>query len=242
MHPVLAWGAGACVIGGATFVFGFAGFGIALVAMAFLPFLMSPATAVVLVTLYAVVFAAILLVPLRREARLGDVATLLAGTLAGIPFGVWALATLSASALSRLIGLVLLLVVLLEALGRLPSRATGRGWGLAAGALAGVMGGAVGTPGPPVILYSAMQGWAPRTVKANLQAFFVVNQGIILLGYWWTGLLTPEVGRHALAFAAPAILGAIAGVRLFDRVDPVRFRRVVFALLFLSGLALLVRG
>lgn len=230
------------MIAGATFVFGFAGFGIALVAMAFLPFLMSPATAVALVTLYAVVFAAVLLVPLRRDVCPRDVATLLGGTLAGVPLGVWTLATLSAPALSRLIGLVLILVVSLEALGRLPARATGRGWGLAAGALAGVMGGAVGTPGPPVILYAAMQGWPPRAVKANLQAFFVVNQGVILLGYWWAGLLTAEVGRHALAFAVPAALGAVAGVWLFGRVDPVRFRRVVFALLLLSGLALLVRG
>jgi hypothetical protein len=31
-------------------------------------------------------------------------------------------------------------------------------------------------------------------------------------------------------------------MRLFTRVDPVRFRRIVFALLFVSGVVLLVRG
>jgi Flp pilus assembly protein TadB len=47
----LAWAAGALVIFLASFVMGLTGFGIALVAMAFLPWLMSPVTAIVLLTL-----------------------------------------------------------------------------------------------------------------------------------------------------------------------------------------------
>jgi len=31
-------------------------------------------------------------------------------------------------------------------------------------------------------------------------------------------------------------------VGLFNQIDPVRFRRIVFALIFASGLVLLVRG
>jgi uncharacterized membrane protein YfcA len=42
--------------------------------------------------------------------------------------------------------------------------------------------------------------------------------------------------------AVPAAAGLSAGVALFGRLDPVRFRRVVFALLLISGLVLLVRG
>ena len=108
--------------------------------------------------------------------------------------------------------------------------------------LAGVIGGAVGTPGPPVVLYATTQGWGPRTIKANLQAFFVVNQVVILAGYGWAGLLTDEVWRLAAVFALPAVAGVALGVGLFDRVDAVRFRRIVFALLFVSGLTLLARG
>jgi len=43
-------------------------------------------------------------------------------------------------------------------------------------------------------------------------------------------------------FALPAVAGVALGVGLFDRVDAVRFRRIVFALLFVSGLTLLARG
>jgi uncharacterized membrane protein YfcA len=238
----LAWALGALIITGASFVMGLAGFGIGLVSLAFLPYIMPPATAVVLMTLYAAVFALAIFVPVRRDFTPARLADLVVGTIAGTPLGVWALASLPASALNRLIGLMLLVAVALEWRGLYPDKLEGRRWGLGAGVLAGVIGGAVGTPGPPVILYATTQGWSPRTIKANLQAFFVVNQAVILAGYWWAGLLTREVWRFAGLFAGPAIVGVAAGVALFNRTDPVRFRRIVFALLFVSGTVLLVRG
>lgn len=238
----LAWALGALVIAVASFVMGLAGFGIALVSLAFLPFLMPPATAVVVVTIYAAAFALAIFVPLRRDFLAGSLVELVIGTLVGTPLGVWALARLPASVLNRLIGLTLLVAVALEWRGLYPERLRGRGWGLGAGLLAGVIGGAVGTPGPPVILYATTQGWSPRTIKANLQAFFVVNQVVILAGYWWAGLLTREVWRLTAAFAVPAIVGVAVGIALFSQVDHVRFRRIVFALLFVSGVVLLARG
>ncbi len=239
---IVTWVAGACVIAVASFVLGLAGFGIGLVALAFLPFLMAPHTAIVLLTVYTVVFSTALFVPLRAHFVATGMGALLIGSVVGTPLGVWVLATLPGSTLNRMIGGVLVIVVLLEWLGLYPARLHGRGWALGAGLAAGVLGGAVGTPGPPVILYTASQGWSPRTIKANLQAFFVVNQAVILAGYWWAGLLTVEVAHFALIFVVPAVVGLALGMALFTRVDAVRFRKIVFALLFASGLVLLVRG
>jgi len=237
-----AWIVGAVIVAAASFVHGLAGFGIGLVSLAFLPLVMSPVVAVVVMTIYTVVFSLGMLVPLRREVELRALGLLGAGTLAGTPVGVWVLAALPASVLTRLIGGTLIAIVALEWLGFYPQRLTGRGWALGAGVVAGIAGGAVGTPGPPVILYTAAQGWSPRAVKATLQAFFLVNQGVILLGYWWAGLLTAEVTRATILFFAPAAVALVAGVALFNRVDQPRFRRIVFAVLFVSGVVLLVRG
>ena len=236
------WVVGALAVALATFVMGLAGFGIALVAMALLPYVMAPADAVVLLTIYAAAFAAVLFVPVRGDFTPRAVGSLVLGTIAGTPLGVWALAALPASALTRLIGLALLAAVAFELAGRLPARLTGRRWGLAAGALAGVIGGAVGTPGPPVVLYATTQGWSPRRFRANVQAFFIVNQAVILAGYWWAGLLTADVWRYTLVFAAPAVIGVAAGMSLFNRVDAIRFRRIVFWVIGLSGAVMLARG
>ena len=236
------WIAAAAVIAAASFVQGLAGFGIGLVALAFLPYVMLPATAVVLMTLLAAVFCCLVFIPLRRDFHVAGVDALLVGTLAGMPLGVWILTGVPASLLARLIGAVLVAIVALELAGLHPRRLPGRPWGLVAGVVSGVIGGAVGTPGPPAIVYMTAQGWSARTIKANLQAFLVVNQLIILMGYWWAGLLTAEVWRLAAHFAIPATAGLVAGMRLFDRVDHARFRRIVFLVLLGSGIALLAGG
>ena len=236
------WVAAALVIALANFVLGLVGFGNGLVAMALLPFLMSPVTAIAVLTIYTIALSAAIFVPLRRHLLPRPVLDMLVGTVLGVPVGVWVLRVFAISTLNRLIGGTLVLIVLLDWAGLHPKRLAGRGWSAGAGVLAGVMGAAVGTPGPPVILYSATQGWSPRTIKANLQAFFVVNQVVVLAGYWWAGVLDGHVWRLAASFALPAAGGTALGMLLFNRVDPVRFRRIVFALLLVAGLVLLVRG
>ena len=226
----------------ASFVMGVAGFGIGLVALAFLPWVMSPVTAIVLTTTYAAVFSVVMIVPLRREIEPVRLTQLIVGSVVGTPFGVWGLATLPVSVLNRLIGVVLMLVVALDWWRRSPKLLAAPGWGVSAGVLAGVMGGAIGTPGPPVILYTAAQGWSPRTMKANLLAFFIVNQAITLAGYWWVDLLTREVWWLTGALVAPSLLGVGVGVAVFNRIDAVRFRQIVFGVLFVSGVVLLLRG
>src|SRR5262249_7462522 len=119
------------------------GFGIALVAMAFLPWVMSPVTAVVLLTIYALVFSIVMVVPLVREIVPRALLDLLVGSAVGTPLGVWVLATLPVTALNRLIGAFLLLVCLLEFRRALPTQASGRGWGFSGGCLSGGLGAAV---------------------------------------------------------------------------------------------------
>src|SRR5438034_10134340 len=107
----LDWVLGAVVIAGAFFVLGLAGFGNGLVALAFLPLVMSPVAAIVLLTVYTVLATVVIFVPLRRDFDPRGMPALLIGSLLGTPFGGWVLAMLPASPLTRLMGVVLLVVV-----------------------------------------------------------------------------------------------------------------------------------
>jgi uncharacterized protein len=238
----LAWVAGAGILALASFVFGLAGFGLGLVALSLLPFLMTPTTAVPLISVYSAAFALVMSIQLRRDIVFSHLAALLCGVLVGTPIGVWVLATLPASWLRRLIGLTLMVVVIIDWRGLYPRKLSGRHWGVSAGVLAGLLGGAVGVPGPPVVLYAAAQGWSSRTMKSTLLGFFCVNQMITLVGQWWAGLLTPDVAGLALVFAPPAVVGVALGMHLFNDVDHARVRHLVFALLCILGLTLCLRG
>ena len=113
------WALGALIVAVASFVHGLAGFGIGLVSLAFLPLIMSPVTAIVVMTIYTVAFSLGMLVPLRREVEREALALLVLGTVAGTPVGVWVLAALPVPVLTRLIGLTLIVIVLLEVAWRL---------------------------------------------------------------------------------------------------------------------------
>ena len=169
---------------------------------------------------------------------LGD---LVLGSVVGTPFGVWALATLPVSGLNRLIGLMLLVAVALELRGVMPRRLVGRAWGLAPASCPASSAAPSAPRDLPCDRHATTQGWSPRTMKANVMGFFVVNQGAILIAYWWAGLLTREALTLAAAFALPPWPASGPASRS-SRLDPVRFRRMIFGLLLISGLILLVRG
>ena len=95
----------------------------------------------------------------------------------------WVLEALPPHLLKRLIGLILMGIVVIAWYGAYPKKLSGRHWGLCADGLAGLLGGATGTPGPPVMLYAAAQGWSPRLMKAMLQAFFLVNYSVIVVNH-----------------------------------------------------------
>jgi hypothetical protein len=87
----LDWAACALIMASASMVMALAGFGNALVAMAFLPYFMPPATAIAVLMIYTVVFTIAIFVRVRRHLSPRGVTRLLVGTVLGTPLGVWIL-------------------------------------------------------------------------------------------------------------------------------------------------------
>src|SRR2546428_7364679 len=149
---------------------------------------MSQAEAIVLLTVYTVLATIVIFVPLRADFDPGGMPALLLGSVLGTPLGVWVLAALPASALTRLIGLVLLAVVALEWLGVYPARLPGRRWALGAGVAAGGQGAGGGKPRPPAGLFPAAPGGGPRAPKGHSPGVFFRKQGGVRVGYCVAGL------------------------------------------------------
>src|SRR2546428_8418585 len=124
----LAWAAAAGVIAAASFVMGLAGFGIALVALAFLPYLIAASDAIVLLTIYAAVMSLAMLVQLRESVEPRAMLDLVVGTIAGTPLGVWGLSALPPGSLNRWTGLVFSVRFWLEPRGSVRHKPRGLGW------------------------------------------------------------------------------------------------------------------
>ena len=106
------------------------------------------------------------------------------------------------------------------------------------GAIAGLMGGLFSTAGPPLVYHFYRQPIAMVKVRETLVTVFALNavfrtglvafSGNLPSGSVWSGLL-----------AIPVVMGATYAARRWPPpVSPAMMRRIVFILLFLSGVSL----
>lgn len=212
--------------------------------MAILPAFLDVHRAVPVVSGLAFVACAIVLLRWWRHLEWREAAPVLVGEAIGSPLGVLGLVSLDPRWVKAALGALLLLygvraLVTGGGAGPLGRARIGPGWGILAGLVGGVLGSAFNTGGPPLIVYATARGWSPGTFRANLQLFFLFNTAIQLAMLRAHGLFTLEVLRVE-AVALPAlVLGLWLGTRFGRRLDPHRFRRLVFGLLVAFGLAYL---
>ena len=210
----------------ASLVLGLAGFGIALVAMAFLPYLMSPVAAIVVLTIYALVFSVVALIPLRDDVTPRALGDLVLGSVVGTPFGVWALATLPVSGLNRLIGLMLLVAVALELRGVMPQRVPGRAWGLGDRLPLGADRWLGRHAGPARRDVRHDPGLEPAHAEGERDGLLRGqpggHPGRLLVG-GPADARDPDADRRLLP---PRPRRRPTGMALFTRLDPARFRRL----------------
>jgi uncharacterized membrane protein YfcA len=224
----------------AVFTQSLSGFGVALVAMAFLPTVIGIHTATPLVALVMATIEFFLLIRYRHALNIGAVWRIVVASLVGIPVGLLFLSRLDEKTVMVFLGLIIIGYAFYALLDdftkiiRLP-KLEHPAWPYIFGWIAGMLGGAYNTSGPPVIVYGNCRRWGAAEFKSNLQGFFVVTSLVIAAGHAWNGNLTPEVWRYFL-WAIPAMaVGMIAGTSLDRYIKPETFRRIVLVLLIIMG-------
>ena len=115
----------------------------------------------------------------------------------------------------------------------------GRAGDAAVGLLNGALGGLTGLAGILVTIWCGLRGW-PKDVQRTV--FQPVAVAIFLMSAIWLGAkgtVTAETAKF-FVMGLPCVLGGTwLGLKLFGRIDEATFRKIVLALLFLSGVTLL---
>jgi uncharacterized membrane protein YfcA len=115
----------------------------------------------------------------------------------------------------------------------------GRRADAAAGWIGGVFGGIGGFAGAIPTLWCTLRGWDKDTQRGTMQAFNISMHVATLTGYVIVGSRIDGETLEMFAIIAPALaVPVIIGALLFRRLNQLSFRRIVLALLFLSGVAL----
>jgi uncharacterized membrane protein YfcA len=255
---VLAFG----VFSGAV-VTGFAGFGFAAAAGAFLMHVLDLRVALPLMMLCSVLAQGIGLLWLGRRVHFQSSVPFLGGGLLGLPLAILLLSSLDAATLRRAFGLFLVAYAawtLLQSarLPRLPGRriadaaalppppATAPGVAgaekAAVGFVAGLIGGMTAMPGALIAVWSDLRGLPGDARRAVLQPFILAMQ-IVALGLMAAtpGLLTAEVFGHVRIALPPLLAGTALGLLLHGRAGAVLSRHAILLAVLASGAALVSR-
>jgi hypothetical protein len=223
---------------GAGFVTGFAGFGTGLVASGFWFHVLPAYFVPPLIAMASVAAQLVSLVGLRPRFDWSAVAPYLVGGLAGVPLGVWALTQASPETLKLCIGVFLVLYALcqLSGLTRLGIGAWGgRPSDAAIGFGGGALGGFAGLSGPLPLIWLQLRGGPSAGQRAVYQPFNLLMLVMATASMAVAGRIDLPV-LQALVIAIPAtVLGSWLGTRLYRQASEATFRKVVLALLLISG-------
>lgn len=225
----------------AGFVQGLSGFGFALTAMTIWSWALAPDLAGPLAVGGSFVGQLASIASLRAGFDWRRLLPFVAGGLIGVPLGAALLPHIAPLIYQTLIGafLVLWCSAMLAIRNLPPIRRGGRLADAVSGLAGGLMGGLGGMSGPAPTLWCTLRGWEKDTQRAVFQVFNITMHTLTLSVYAATGLMTGPVLRGFALLTPVVLVTAFLGTRLYRRLSDAVFRRMVLALLAISGLALL---
>ena len=226
----------------ASTIFATFGFGDALLALPFLTIILGLQKATPLLALSGYTLAICLLGMGYKYIRWKEAIKLVAGSLFGVPLGVWLLKHVDKDFMQGAVGIVIILISLYSLFKpSLVAIKTDKSAPLF-GFVGGILGGAFNTSAPPAVMFGAMRGWSPEKFVGMMQAYFIMTDLFVIFGHLGSGLLTKEILIYYL-WCFPFLILAVYLGNLFKKKIPVdRFKDGVFVLILLSGLMLLVRS
>lgn len=244
---LLAWTALAATTFGAALLQAAGGFGFAVLATPLYLMIVAPATAVHLVIIIATVLSAVVLPRLRYAVEPGLLLRFLLGSVAGLPFGLFAFRHSDPRFVRTVAGVIVLGFAALLAWSRGSTRPAtllkaSRNRDLAAGAVSGVAAALVGMAGPPVLIYLLLAGAASQVIRATLLAFFVLVYAITLAAHAATIGVPVHTWLISGILLPFAFLGGLIGRPLGDRLGAGTFTVLAIGLLIFAGLFTLAQS
>jgi uncharacterized membrane protein YfcA len=223
-------------------VAGLSGFAFGLVAASLWLYILTPLQSASLIVAFGLIVQGYSVWKLRKALDWHKLWPFVLGAAFGVPAGV-ALLTWSDPRTVRIAVGVFLVLYSLYAYFR-PSLNPIKSGGAAADATVGfangMLAGLTGLAGILVTIWTGLRGWPKDVQRAVFQPVAVA---VFLMSALWLGAKGTVTAETVSLFALglPCLIaGTWLGLKLFGRIDEATFRKIVLALLFVSGVALII--
>ncbi len=215
------------------------GFGAPLISMPFMIVWLGPKTATPLSTLVGLLTSIAVILYYRSHFNFKAVFKLLVTAIIGVPIGVYLLNIIDSSALQIFLGAIVLGYALYSIAGPKLPELKSQYWDYIFGFIAGVMGGALNTSGPIIVIYASFKQWDSEEFRSNLQGFFMVTNVAILFSHYANGNLDQQFTATLLPALGGMAIAIVVGLIISSRINEGFFRKLVLAVLIVSGIQLL---
>lgn len=227
----------AVVTFGASFVQSVTGFGFGIVAMIFLPSLLSYTEANALSSILSTITSLIVVMVTYKNVNWKNLIFTLFGSLVANYFAVNFMKTTANETLILLLGIALFLLSIFFFFfsDKVKIRPT---WyaGLIAGLISGVMGGLFAIGGPPVVIYYMQSEENSDKYLATISAYFVFSGIITVALKAISGFITTNV---LIGFAIGVIgmmLGSLLGKSTRNKANSKMIKKAVYGVMAVSGI------
>ena len=223
------------------FVAGLSGFAFGLVAASLWLYVLTPVQSASLIVGFGLLVQSYSVWKLRAALDWHRLWPFVIGAMLGVPVGVWLLTATDPRSLRLAVGVVLIaysLYALFRPQLKLAAAVTPAA-DAAVGFANGLLGGLTGLAGIIITIWCNLRGFPKEVQRATFQPVAVV---VFATAAFWLGVngsLTLDTAK-LFALGLPFLFaGTWLGLKLFGRIDETAFRKIVLALLFVSGVALL---
>lgn len=110
------------------------------------------------------------------------------------------------------------------------------------GSVAGFSGGIAGVWGPPTVAYLAAIGATKQRAIAVQGVVYLAGAVVLFFAHLRSGVLNHQTIPLSIATLPAMVVGMWLGVKVQDRLDQVRFRKVMLITLIVVGANLVRRG
>jgi uncharacterized membrane protein YfcA len=223
----------------AALVAGLAGFAFGIVAAGIWLHVITPVETASLIVGFGLIVQGLAVWKLRNALDWRKLWAFVAGGALGVPLGVAILGWTNPAQVRAGIGAVLVLYALYAlARPKMQPVAGGPLRGAGVGFLNGILGGITGFAGIVVTIWCGLRGWPKDVQRAVFQPVGVAT--FVMCAAWLGG--TGAISAHTVELfllGLPFLLaGTWLGLKLYGRLDEDGFRKIVLALLLVSGAAL----
>jgi uncharacterized membrane protein YfcA len=224
------------------FIAGLSGFAFGLVAASLWLYILTPSQSAALIVGFGLLVQGYSVWKLRRALDWRKLWPFVAGAALGVPVGVTLLTWSDPRNVRIAVGILLVVYSLYAFFRRSLKLATtgGRIGDAIVGFFNGVLGGLTGLAGILVTVWCGLRGWPKDAQRAIFQPVAVA---IFLMSAAWLGAkgtVTADTIKFFILGFPFVFAGTWLGLKLFGRIDEAMFRKIVLALLFVSGAALLL--